>query len=221
MLCSGHVLPVPPAIQEGVARVLRESGVTVSKDAEAAIAGWIALIASSGERLDLTSAHDDDELVDLMLADALALAPTLHAGARVIDVGSGAGAPGLPLALARPDVEVTLVEPLQRPVALLRAAVGVLPPGLTRPTVARARGEEIAGRGAHFEVAISRATLPPPAWLELGTRLAPRGQVWVLLAKEPPPPAREGWAIRCDLNYRWPLTRQDRRAVRYESINLP
>jgi hypothetical protein len=187
------VLPVPPAIQERVARVLRESGVTVSKDAEAAIAGWIALIASSGERLDLTSAHDDDELVDLMLADALALAPTLHAGARVIDVGSGAGAPGLPLALARPDVEVTLVEPLQRPVALLRAAVGVLP----RASLAR-RWPAPAARRSPAEARTSRWRSPAPrsprprgsSW----ARASPRaGRSGCCSPRSPlPPPARAG-----------------------------
>jgi 16S rRNA (guanine527-N7)-methyltransferase len=206
----------PAGIAERVARVVRESGAPVAPAAEQAIGAWIALVAAWNQRIDLTAARGEDELVDLMLADALALAPRLPEGARVVDVGTGAGAPGLPLALARGDLAVTLVEPLQKRVSLLRTAVGALGAGLTRPAVVRARGEDLVARGERFDVALSRATLAPPAWLSLGAKLAPGGEVWVLLAREAPP-AEEGWQAVEDLHYRWPLTDKERRAVRFRA----
>jgi 16S rRNA (guanine527-N7)-methyltransferase len=173
----------------------------------------VALVAAYNRRIDLTAARSEDELVDLMLADALFLAQRLPAGAGVVDVGAGAGAPGLPLAIARPDLRVTLVEPLQKRVAFLRTAIGALLPPGARPEVARGRGEEIARRGDRFDVALSRAALPPDRWLSLGAALAPAGDVWVLLAREDPP-AQPGRVIADDLRYRWPLTGAERRAVR-------
>jgi 16S rRNA (guanine527-N7)-methyltransferase len=132
-------------------------------------------------------------------------------------VGTGAGAPGLPLALARGDLAVTLVEPLQKRAALLRTVAGSLAAGIARPAIVRARGEDLAARGERFDVAVSRATLPPPAWLELGARLAPAGEVWVLLAREEPPRG-EAWTIAEDIRYRWPLTDKERRAVRFVPV---
>jgi 16S rRNA (guanine527-N7)-methyltransferase len=210
------VSDVPSAIKERVARVVRESGAALPPEAEPAFGAWIALLASSSERLDLTAATSDDELVDGMLGDALALAAKVRPNARLIDVGTGAGAPGLPLAVARPDLEVTLVEPLQKRVALLRTMVGALP-GRVRPSVVRGRGEEIADRGARFEVAISRGVLAPAAWLELGGRLAPLGEVWVLLGREAAP-ERDGWKVTEEVSYRWALTRVERRALRFEAV---
>jgi 16S rRNA (guanine527-N7)-methyltransferase len=154
-----------------------------------------------------------------MLADALFLAGRLGRGATVVDVGSGAGAPGLPIAFARPDLAVTLVEPKQLRVATIRSAIGraraagAAPAGAS-PRVVRSRGEDLARRGERFDVAVSRATLPPPEWLELGARLAPEGDVWVLLAQAATP-ALAGWRVVEDLAYRWPLTARERRAVRY------
>jgi 16S rRNA (guanine527-N7)-methyltransferase len=180
--------------------------------AEEAITRWIDLVSAWNKRIDLTAAKIEDDLVDLMLADALMLAARIAEGARVVDVGTGAGAPGLPLAIARPDLSVTLVEPLQKRVALLRTAVGSL--ASTRPAVVRARGEELAARGERFDVAVSRATLAPAVWLDLGAKLAPEGAVWVLLAREAPS-VKEGWNIAEDVSYRWPLTGKERRAVRF------
>jgi 16S rRNA (guanine527-N7)-methyltransferase len=122
-----------------------------------------------------------------------------------VDVGAGAGAPGLALALLRPDLKVTLAEPLAKRVAFLRTVIGTL--GRTDITLVRERGEKLKG---DWDVAISRATLPPAEWLPLGLRLAP--SVWVLLAKEPPPPGD----IAEDHAYVWPRTGAARRAVRYE-----
>jgi 16S rRNA (guanine527-N7)-methyltransferase len=182
--------------------------------ARRALGAWIDLVSAWNARVDLTAARDRDELVDLMLADALLLSPRVPAGARVVDVGSGAGAPGLPIAILRPDVRVTLVEPLQKRVAFLRTAIGSILPSGARPMVERSRGEDLVRRGARFDVAVSRATLAPEKWLALGAQLAPEGDVWVLLAREPAPePA--GRTIAVDERYRWPLTGVERRAVRY------
>jgi 16S rRNA (guanine527-N7)-methyltransferase len=209
------VIEVPKPIAERVARSIAALDRPLPDGAAGALGGFIALVASWNARIDLTAARHEDELVDLMLADALVLAARLPEGARVVDVGTGAGAPGLPLAIARPDLALTLVEPLQKRVAFLRTAVGTLFAPGAMPRVARGRGEEIAAKGEAFAVAISRATLPPPAWLELGTKLVrDAGDVWVLLAKEPPP-ERAGWNIEDDVRYRWPLTGAERRAVRY------
>lgn len=167
------------------------------------------LVLAWNARTDLTAARDDAELVDLYLADALVLAANrdVAPGRRVIDVGSGAGAPGLVLALLAPDLELTLVEPKTRRVAFLRSAVGEL--GLGNVRVERARSDALAA-GA-WDVAVSRATLPPAEWLAEGARLATQA-VWVLLARGDAPEL-DGWGVARDARYRWPLGGAERRAV--------
>ena len=176
--------------------------------------GWIGDVAAWNRRVDLTAARDERELVDLMLADAAVLSQRLPMGAaQVVDVGSGAGAPGIPLAIFRPELATTLVEPLQKRVALLRLTAGKLRrSGACEIEVLRAKGEDVVGRGHAFDVAVSRAPLAPPAWLELGAKLA--DEVVVLLAQHEAP-TLEGWAPIDDHRYRWPLTGAERRLVRY------
>ncbi|EYF06863.1 16S rRNA (guanine(527)-N(7))-methyltransferase RsmG [Chondromyces apiculatus] len=226
---------VSSALEERVARALSIGTGLPAPEGEAATAGneaaasslvrWIDLIASWNARIDLTAARTDDELVDLMVADALVIAAHVPRGARVVDVGTGAGAPGLALALLRPDLALTLVEPLQKRVSFLRNTIGALlqsealgAGGRARaPFVERGRGEELARRRPAFDVAVSRATLAPARWLEMGAALtagAAAPEVWVLLAKEEPP-VLPGWEVEADLRYRWPLTSAERRAVRY------
>ena len=176
---------------------------------------WLDRLGEWNARIDLTAARSPEELVDLMLADALVLAPALAEGARIVDVGTGAGAPGLALAILRPDLKVTLVEPLGKRASFLRTVVGAM--GRSDVAIEKARGETLRGRRA-WDVAVSRATLPPPAWLELGLTLtAPGGRVWVLLATEPSPEAAGG-ALEEERTYAWPLTGPSRRAARYVAV---
>src|SRR5688572_14959797 len=70
---------------------------------------WLDLVVAWSERVDLTAARDADTLVDLLLADAAVLAST-HLTGRVIDVGSGVGAPAIPLAIFLPALSLILVE---------------------------------------------------------------------------------------------------------------
>jgi 16S rRNA (guanine527-N7)-methyltransferase len=205
-------VPPSPVFGDRVTRLATALGRELEENTRRALTSYLSLLAEWNQRIDLTAARTDDELVDLMLADALVLAARLPSGATVVDVGSGAGAPGLPLALARPDLRITLVEPLQKRVAFLRTVLGTLLAEGGAPVVVRARGEELKAQA--FDVAISRATLSPERWLALGHELAPRGDVWVFLAREAPP----GHAVRQaseDFRYVWPLTHVERRAVRY------
>jgi 16S rRNA (guanine527-N7)-methyltransferase len=176
------------------------------------VEAWLTLLQEWNARVDLTAARTPEELVDLMVADALVVARHVEEGARVIDVGTGAGAPGLALALLRPDLRVTLVEPSSKRTSFLRTVLGTLP--RTDIVLARERGEAYAGRRA-WDVAMSRATLPPPAWLDLATSLAaPGGSVWLFLARQAPP-AHPRAQLAENVEYAWPLTGAERAAARY------
>ncbi len=165
-------------------------------------------------RIDLTSVSDPGELVDLLFADAAAIVASglVAREERWVDVGSGIGAPGLGLGLLRPDLDMTLLEPRAKRVAFLRTTLASLAPLSVR--VERARSESLAA--ASFDVAISRATLPPPEWLAEGARIARRG-VWVLMARGALP-AREGWSLVREVAFRWPLCGKERRAALYAPL---
>jgi 16S rRNA (guanine527-N7)-methyltransferase len=90
------------------------------------------------------------------ILNCAAVAPLLPSAAQVVDVGSGAGLPGLVLAIARGDLTVTLVEPLLRRVAWLEEVTSDL--GLTNVSVLRARAEEVRTEWA--DVATARAVAP-------------------------------------------------------------
>lgn len=190
--------------------------VPLSVRVRAPIEKWLDLLRQWNQRIDLTAARSDSELLDLMLADAVVLArrePTMliPEGASVVDVGTGAGAPGLALALLRPDLRVTLVEPLAKRASFLRTVIGTV--GRTDIALRRERVEDTvkASPGA-WDVAMSRATLAPTAWVPLALQLAPAA--WTLLAREEPP-AIPGIRMDEDIAYTWPLTGAARRAVRY------
>lgn len=180
----------------------------------ASIDVWLQRLQEWSERIDLTAARSPLELVDLMLADALVLGRRFPRDARLIDVGSGAGGPGLALALLREELRVTLVEPNGKRASFLRTVIGAI--GRTDIIIERAHGESLANR-RDWDVAVSRATFAPAAWLALGeTLVRPGGRVVVLLAKDPPPEAANS-DVESDESYEWPLTGVPRRAVVYQA----
>jgi len=199
-----------------IERVLREAPAScglelnIPSTASDKLVTWLDLVVAWSERVDLTAARDADTLADLLLADAAVLACTELSG-RLIDVGSGVGAPAIPLAILRPELTVTLVEPRERRAAFLRTSCGAL----SRPDISLLRVRSMEVGPKLVDVALSRATLPPPLWLREGARLA-NSAVWVLLGQDPPP-SLDSWRPDLDLSYQWPLTGGQRRAVRYSS----
>jgi 16S rRNA (guanine527-N7)-methyltransferase len=176
------------------------------------------LVATWNARTDLTAARDERELVDLYLADALVLAVSSLASRplapreRWVDVGSGAGAPGLVLHVLRPDLDITLVEPRAKRVAFLRTALGSL--GIAQPARVLDQRSDAVPPGL-FDVAVSRATFAPDEWLREGARLAQK-MVWVLLARAEAPNL-SGWRVAREVAYRWPLTGVSRQASAFQS----
>lgn len=112
----------------------------------------------------LTSVDDPARIVTQHLLDSLSAAPVL-AGATVADVGTGGGFPGLPLAIARPDLRFTLIDTVEKKLRFVAHAARTL--GLANVTPLHARVEQLAP-GTAFATVITRAFAPLPrlcAWV--------------------------------------------------------
>jgi 16S rRNA (guanine527-N7)-methyltransferase len=117
---------------------------------------YAEILAGAGVERGLLGPREVDRLWDRHILNSAAVAELLDAGAQIADIGSGAGLPGIPLALARPDLRVTLIEPLLRRSEFLRELVDEL--GL-EITIVRGRAEDRSVRQqvGEMEAVVSRA----------------------------------------------------------------
>ncbi|MEZ5100487.1 MAG: RsmG family class I SAM-dependent methyltransferase [Thermoleophilia bacterium] len=124
------------------------------------LAAWLAALATEPG---LTSIDDPDEIRRVHLDDALVAAELVREGP-VVDVGSGGGSPGLPLAAAHPELEVVLLEATERKCAFLRVHAA----GFPNVRVLNARAEDAAGGEGRdaYATAVSRALASPPVAVE-------------------------------------------------------
>lgn len=116
------------------------------------------LLVTDGVIRGLIGPREAPRIWERHLLNCAVLGDLIQSGATVVDVGSGAGLPGMVLAVARPDLFITLVEPLARRTAFLDEAVTAL--GLERTTVVRARAEEYFGKLPLADVVTARAVAP-------------------------------------------------------------
>ncbi len=107
-----------------------------------AVAAFADLLAAEGETRGLIGPRELDRLWERHILNSAAVVPFLGEG-RIVDVGSGAGLPGLVIAAMLPTREVVLVEPMERRVAWLEEAAAKV--GLTNVVVVRGRAEEVKG----------------------------------------------------------------------------
>ena len=148
---------------------------------DARLRRWLeALVNTPG----LTSVQPDDAW-NLLVEDALVALPYLASHGTVVDVGSGGGSPGLPVAAARPDLDVTLLEAARRKCAFLEDAASVF----ANVRVVCERAEEHArgpGRDA-YRAALARALAPQAVAAEWCLPLVAPGGLLILFAGSPEP----------------------------------
>jgi 16S rRNA (guanine527-N7)-methyltransferase len=118
---------------------------------------YTELLATEGVVRGLIGPREADRLWDRHVLNSAVLEQALPEGATVCDIGTGAGLPGIVLAIARPDLTVTLVEPLLRRTTFLDEVVADL--GLGHVRVVRGRAEDLHGAET-FDVVTSRAVAP-------------------------------------------------------------
>lgn len=166
---------------------LREVGLEVGAAEAARLAAYAAMVVEAGRRMNLTGARSWEELVDRHIVDCLVgISKVDWSGVGgALDVGSGAGLPGIPLAIIRPEVKVGLVEARQKKAEFLRRCVGRLK--LENALVVRERAE-VLGRRSDWrekeERVLARGVAPLAVLLEYCLPLLAEGG-WLVAWKGP------------------------------------
>lgn len=162
-----------------LARGLPQLG--VSPDVIPRLEEFSRLLLEKNQVMNLTAITEPDQVATLHLLDSLSLLPLADfAGKTAVDVGTGAGFPGVPLAIAVPESRITLLDSLGKRVDFLRESCAAL--GLSNAVCVQARAEEFAGdRRESFDLAVSRAVAALPVLCELCLPLVKPGGAFIAM----------------------------------------
>lgn len=158
-------------LEDGIARL----GLSLPANAVARLLAYLALLERWNAAYNLTAVREPEAMVTRHLLDSLAVAPYVR-GDTLADLGSGAGLPGIPLAIAAPQRQVTLVDANGKKARFLRAAVRELKLG--NASVVERRVEDVEG---NFDCITARAFASLAEMLAWGGRLLAPGGVWLAL----------------------------------------
>lgn len=168
----------PESPQELLIRGLAELEIGPESQQIEALLRYAALLAEWSQRMNLTAHRSPEAITRRLLLDAAALGARFGPVESLADVGSGAGLPGIPLAILWPECRISLIEPRKKRHHFLRAAVRGL--GLTNVTTKLGRSEDLEPE-LHSTV-VAQALAPPGqvlewmvAWVKIGGRLVVPG----------------------------------------------
>jgi 16S rRNA (guanine527-N7)-methyltransferase len=149
--------------------IAAEMGFRLSADQLESFSTYLRELQEWNARTNLTAVDDERGIALKHFADSLSLLPELPEGAfRLIDIGAGAGFPGLPLKIVRPEIDVTLLDATAKKTEFLTHMIATLK--LAGAAAIHGRAEEIARDEAYretFDVAVARAVAKLPALAEL------------------------------------------------------
>ena len=136
---------------------------------EEQIQRYAELLSSTGIERGLIGPKEGDRIWERHIANCIPITTIIPNGVRVGDIGSGAGLPGIVIALARPDLKVSLIEPLQRRVDFLNEVITEL---ALEVEVIRGRAERVKKQ---FEIVTARAVAPLEKLIQISWHMIPRG----------------------------------------------
>lgn len=162
-------------------------GVELTDESLGTLSRFLAELLKWNSRINLTSITEPEAVAELHVLDSLAISSHLASGSRLLDIGTGGGFPGVPIAITRPDLEVSLVDRTEKKILFLKSTLARL--GITN---AHARHVRAEGRSedeglAPVDVAVSRALTAPSAWFNLArSYVRDGGKVIAMLGSELP-----------------------------------
>ena len=184
------------AIVEAVAKEFGRAGFRLNDDQVGAFAEYAALLDKWNARMNLTSVRDPDETINAHFVDScLALRHVeIASGARIADIGSGAGFPGVPIAIVRPDAQVTLIEADGRKASFLHTARSALRLGNLSIAAKRVEPESVPDAWVGlFDGVVSRYTASVE-WVSNCARAMTRPGGWCVIHKYDDDDEREALA---------------------------
>ncbi|HEU5338186.1 MAG TPA: 16S rRNA (guanine(527)-N(7))-methyltransferase RsmG [Sulfuricaulis sp.] len=164
-------------LEKNLRQGLRDMGLDLPPPVLEKLLNFLELLEKWNQSYNLTAVRDPEQMVPRHLLDSLSVLPYLH-GARVLDIGTGAGLPGIPLALARPDMEFTLLDSNAKKTRFATQAVHDL--GLKNTRIVQERVEKFHPP-EKFDTLIARAFASIPDMLAASRHLcAPDGRFLVM-----------------------------------------
>jgi 16S rRNA (guanine527-N7)-methyltransferase len=169
-------------IREGAAQY----GVILSPAQVESLGSYAERLLKWSKAVNLTGHSTLEAIIDDLILPSLIVSPHIVDDASAIDVGSGAGIPGVPIAIIRPDINITLLEPRQKRAAFIRSVANLF---AAKAVVREERVEDITGSKL-FDIAMSRAVFPLAKWIAIGRRLVKQtGVIAAWTSEEASPPA--------------------------------
>jgi 16S rRNA (guanine527-N7)-methyltransferase len=167
-------------LAEALGAGVRALSLDLEPPAEAKLLAYVGLLAKWNRTYNLTAIRDPAHMIAHHVLDSLAVVPHLPHGAslRLVDIGSGAGLPGVPIAVARPGWHVALLDSNQKKSAFLRQVVVELP--LDNTEVVAQRAEDYDPE-PNFDVAISRAYSDLSRFAKDARRLTRSDGCWIAM----------------------------------------
>ncbi|MDR0965104.1 MAG: 16S rRNA (guanine(527)-N(7))-methyltransferase RsmG [Myxococcales bacterium] len=160
-------------------------GIILSSEQNSRLRQYLSLLLSWNQKINLTAITHPAEALERHLVDSLGAAPAVDELASVVDIGSGGGLPGIPLAILNPSQQWVLVETVHKKVGFLKAAIAALSLKNVRAIQARAEKNPERERIPLCDGAISRAFQAPDEWFDLAQHyVQPPGDVIAMLGAE-------------------------------------
>ncbi|WP_338769019.1 16S rRNA (guanine(527)-N(7))-methyltransferase RsmG [Massilia sp. METH4] len=185
------------ALAQVLANGVTELGLDLAGTQQEQLLDYLALLNKWNHVYNLTSVRDPMQMMTLHLLDSLSAVPAFAGARNVLDVGAGGGLPGIVLAIARPDMKVSMIDTVHKKTAFLTQVKAEL--GLANVTVYTKKVQELAVKEP-FDVITSRAFADLSDFVEWSHHLLAEGGRFIALKGTAPQDERErlpgDWAVR-------------------------